>query len=74
MQQVIIQADAPARMQIDDVLKLYVRNINGGMVPLSEVVHPVWTETPLQMVRYQDSWLPVSRVVPPGCFQRRCHG
>lgn len=53
MQQVIIQADAPARMQIDDVLKLYVRNVQGGMVPLSEVVQPVWHETPLQMVRYQ---------------------
>jgi multidrug efflux pump len=60
MQQVIIQADAPARMQIDDVLKLYVRNINGGMVPLSEVVHPVWTETPLQMVRYQG--FPAARI------------
>jgi multidrug efflux pump len=52
MQQVIIQADAPARMQIDDVLRLYVRNTAGGMVPLSEVVTPVWTETPLQLVRY----------------------
>ncbi|MBV6670071.1 multidrug efflux RND transporter permease subunit [Xanthomonas euvesicatoria pv. alangii] len=52
MQQVIVQADAPARMQLDDVLKLYVRNTAGGMVPLSEVVTPVWTETPLQMVRY----------------------
>ncbi|HCT5048285.1 TPA: multidrug efflux RND transporter permease subunit [Pseudomonas aeruginosa] len=52
LQQVILQADAPARMQIDDVLKLYVRNANGGMVPLSEVVTPAWDETPLQMVRY----------------------
>ncbi|MGO2510978.1 multidrug efflux RND transporter permease subunit [Marinomonas polaris] len=53
MQQVILQADASARMQIDDVLNLYVRNIGGGMVPLSEVVTPVWTETPLQLTRYQ---------------------
>jgi len=53
MQQVIVQADAPARMQIDDVMKLYVRNANGGMVPLGEVVTPVWEEAPLQMVRYQ---------------------
>ncbi|MDF3833765.1 efflux RND transporter permease subunit [Cupriavidus basilensis] len=52
MQQVIIQADAPARMQIDDVLKLYVRNASGGMVPLSEVVRPAWSETPLQLVRF----------------------
>ncbi len=52
MQQVIIQADAPARMQIDDVLRLYVRNSSGGMVALKEVVTPVWTDTPLQLVRY----------------------
>ena len=52
MQQVIIQADAPARMQIDDVLRLHVRNSSGGMVPLSEVVTPVWSDTPLQLVRY----------------------
>ncbi|HHH1032293.1 TPA: multidrug efflux RND transporter permease subunit [Yersinia enterocolitica] len=52
MQQVIIQAEASSRMQINDVLKLYTRNAAGGMVPLSEVVTPVWSETPLQMVRY----------------------
>lgn len=52
MQQVIIQAGASARMQIDDVLRLYVRNVNGGMVPLSAVVRPVWSEMPLQLVRF----------------------
>lgn len=60
MQQVIIQAEASARMQVDDVLKLYVRNSNGGMVPLSEVVRPTWAETPLQLVRYQG--LPAARI------------
>ena len=53
MQQVIVQADARSRMQIDDILKLYVRNDNGGMVPLAELVKPVWENTPIQMVRYQ---------------------
>ncbi|MDD3325840.1 MAG: multidrug efflux RND transporter permease subunit [Zoogloea sp.] len=53
MQQVIIQADARARMQVDDILRLYVRNAAGGMVPLGEVVSPVWAEAPLQMLRYQ---------------------
>ncbi|MGO2580418.1 MAG: efflux RND transporter permease subunit, partial [Halomonas sp.] len=52
MQQVIMQADASARMQVGDVLKLHVRNSRGGMVSMSEVVTPVWDETPLQMVRY----------------------
>ncbi len=60
MQQVIIQADAPARMQIDDVLKLYVRNTSGGMVALKEMVTPVWSETPLQLVRYQG--FPATRI------------
>ena len=60
MQQVIIQADAPARMQIDDLLRLYVRNARGGMVPLSEVVTPVWSDTPLQLVRYQG--FPAARI------------
>jgi acyl-CoA thioesterase FadM len=32
MQQVIIQAQAQSRMQIEDLMKLYVRNQNGGMV------------------------------------------
>jgi multidrug efflux pump len=52
LQQVIVQADASARMQIDDVLKLQVRNNTGGMVPLSELVTPVWTRAPLQLTRY----------------------
>jgi len=52
LQQVIVQADAPYRMQLDDVLKLNVRNTQGGMVPLAEVVTPVWNQSPLQLVRY----------------------
>ncbi|MFV0890300.1 multidrug efflux RND transporter permease subunit [Metapseudomonas otitidis] len=53
MQQVILQADAAARMQLDDVLGLRVRNAAGGMVPLREVVTPIWTESPQQMMRFQ---------------------
>ncbi|SIO95790.1 multidrug efflux RND transporter permease subunit [Vibrio spartinae] len=53
MQQVIMQADASARMQIDDVLQLYVRNSNGGMVALSEFVTPGWRETSPQFIRFQ---------------------
>ncbi|EZP46586.1 Multidrug ACR family efflux system [Stenotrophomonas sp. RIT309] len=52
MQQVIMQADAPYRMELEDVLKLYVRNSEGGMVALSELVTPHWTEAPLQLQRY----------------------
>ncbi|OWY27399.1 efflux RND transporter permease subunit [Herbaspirillum robiniae] len=53
MQQVIVQADAASRMQIEDVMKLHVRNAGGGMVPLAELVRPAWQTSPTQMVRYQ---------------------
>ena len=52
LQQVIVQAEAANRMQVEDVLKLYVRNNAGGMVALSEVVTPVWQTSPLQLMRY----------------------
>ncbi|WP_323019101.1 multidrug efflux RND transporter permease subunit [Pararhodobacter sp.] len=52
MQQVIVQVDAPFRMHAEDVLRLELRNADGAMVPLSEVVTPVWQSTPLQLSRY----------------------
>ncbi len=74
MQQVILQADASARMQLDDVLGLRVRNASGGMVPLREVVVPVWRESPQQMMRLMVS---PPCVLPGGGarhLQRRRHG
>ncbi|UIN20714.1 multidrug efflux RND transporter permease subunit [Herbaspirillum frisingense] len=53
MQQVILQAEAGARMQIEDVMKLYVRNQSGGMLPLGQVVKASWQEQPTQLQRYQ---------------------
>ncbi|GAB3130280.1 multidrug efflux RND transporter permease subunit [Novispirillum itersonii] len=50
--QVIVQADAPARMQVQDILRLEVRNLDGGMVPLAELVTPEWEPVSLQKVRY----------------------
>jgi len=52
MQQVIVQAEAAARMQIQDVLALRIRNNVGGMVAMGEIVHPVWEQSPLQLARY----------------------
>ncbi len=69
MQQVILQADAPARMQLDDVLALRVRNAGGGMVALREVVRAEWTESPQQMMRFQG--FPAVRIAgsaAPGVF------
>ncbi|MBB3859556.1 multidrug efflux pump [Novosphingobium hassiacum] len=52
LQQVIVQADAPSRMNLDDVLALRVRNETGGTVPLSELVTPTWQRGPLQLANY----------------------
>ncbi|WP_343653765.1 efflux RND transporter permease subunit [Herbaspirillum sp.] len=60
MQQVILQAEPGARMQIEDVMKLYVRNQTGGMVPLAELVQATWQELPTQLQRYQG--LPAVRI------------
>lgn len=53
MQQVIIQAEAKDRMQIDDILNLYVRSSENRMVSMKTFVTPVWSSAPLQQVRYQ---------------------
>ena len=53
VQQVIVQADAPYRMQLQDLLKLYVRNNKGEMVPLSAFITTSWTQLPQQLNRYQ---------------------
>ena len=52
LRQVIVQADAPYRMQVENVLKLNLPSSTGAMVELSELVTPVWEQSPLQMVRY----------------------
>jgi len=53
MQQVIIQADAKDRMQIDDILNLYIRSSENRMVAMKTFVTPVWSSAPLQQIRYQ---------------------
>ncbi len=52
MQRVTVQADEGRRMQADDLLKLNVRNANGGMVPLSAVAQVTWAKGPAQIVGY----------------------
>ncbi|ORM85496.1 multidrug efflux RND transporter permease subunit [Mixta gaviniae] len=53
VQQVIVQADSAYRMQLADLLKLYVRNASGEMVPLSAFVTTHWSQSPQQLNRYQ---------------------
>ncbi|MET4897168.1 multidrug efflux RND transporter permease subunit [Sphingomonadaceae bacterium jetA1] len=52
LQQVIVQADAPHRMNLNDVLAMRVRNASGGTVALAELVTPVWRHGPLQLANY----------------------
>ena len=52
LQRVVVQADATARMQPDDVLKLNVPNSRGQMVPLSAFATTKWVTGPMQTVRY----------------------
>ena len=51
-QRVILQADAPQRVQPEDLLRLYVRNTQGEMVPLSSFASSRWTTGPVQLTRY----------------------
>ncbi|ELY4522985.1 multidrug efflux RND transporter permease subunit [Cronobacter turicensis] len=53
VQQVIVQADAPFRMQPEQVLRLSVKNRQGEMLPLSTFVTMSWNQAPQQLNRYQ---------------------
>ena len=52
LQRVIVQADATARMQPEDLLKLQVPNTRGQQVPLSAFSTVAWVTGPMQTVRY----------------------
>ncbi|WBW59240.1 multidrug efflux RND transporter permease subunit [Klebsiella electrica] len=53
VQQVIVQADAPHRMQPEQLLTLSVRNRLGQMLPLSTFATLSWNVAPQQLNRYQ---------------------
>ncbi len=52
LQRVTVQADENKRMQTGDLLKLNVRNSNGGMVPISAFAHIEWKSGPTQTIGY----------------------
>ena len=52
LQRVVVQADAPARMQPDDLLRLTVLNNRAQAVPLSAFATTRWVTGPMQTVRY----------------------
>ena len=52
MQSVIVQAKPEARASLEEVTKLNVRNMQGGMVPLSSFATADWGYGPVQIVGY----------------------
>jgi multidrug efflux pump len=52
LQRVVVQADAPARMQPEDLLRLNVVNSQGKAVPLSAFVTSHWVNGAMQTIRY----------------------
>ncbi|MDP2006613.1 MAG: efflux RND transporter permease subunit, partial [Rubrivivax sp.] len=52
LQRVVVQADAPARMQPDDLLQLNASNNRGQPVPLSAFASTRWVTGAMQTVRY----------------------
>lgn len=52
LQRVVLQAAQDSRMHAEDILRLTVRNANGGMVPLSSVATVEWEQGPSQVVGY----------------------
>ncbi len=52
LQRVVVQADAPARMQPEDILKLNANNTSGKAVPLSAFATTKWITGAMQTVRY----------------------
>ncbi len=52
LQRVIVQADAPARMQPDDLLQLTANNVQGQPVPFATFASTRWVKGAMQTVRY----------------------
>nr|HET7857610.1 efflux RND transporter permease subunit [Caldimonas sp.] len=52
LQRVVVQADAPDRMQPDDLLQLNVLNNQGKPVPMAAMATTRWITGPIQTIRY----------------------
>jgi multidrug efflux pump len=52
LQRVLVQADAPARMQPDDLLRLNASNGQGKLVPLAAFASTRWVTGAMQTIRY----------------------
>ncbi len=72
LQRVVVQADAPARMQPDDLLRINALNTAGQPVPMSAFASTEWVTGPMQTVRYNG--YPTMRIAgePAQGRQHRC--
>ena len=52
LQRVVVQADAPARMQAQDLLEISANNVQGRPVPFSAFASTKWVTGAAQTVRY----------------------
>ena len=52
MQRVVVQAEGDQRSQVEDLLKIHVRNNSDKMVPLGAFVTAHWQSGPVQLTRY----------------------
>ena len=52
LQRVVVQADAPARMQPDDLLRLSVQNSRGQSVPFAAFASTRWIKGAMQTIRF----------------------
>jgi multidrug efflux pump len=52
LQRVVVQAEAAARMQPEDILRLTAPNVRGEPVPLAAFASTRWITGPMQTVRY----------------------
>ena len=52
LQRVVVQADAPARMVPEDLLRLQVMNSSGKLVPMASFATTRWVTGPMQTTRY----------------------
>jgi HAE1 family hydrophobic/amphiphilic exporter-1 len=50
--QVNIEAETPFRDKVDDIYRIYVRNANGGMVPIRALAEAKLVQGPQAVVRY----------------------
>ena len=67
LQRVVVQADAPARMQPDDLLRLNAISSQGKAVPLSAFATTRWVTGAMQTVRYNGyPAMRISGVPAPG--------